>query len=109
MTHEEVNRFLAVLEQDTPMQKEVESAVIEAADRFEAIAEVARRHGYPCAASEVKAAIEGRIASADRQLSDEELGSVAGGFGGQIMTINNLGRAGSPLGRAGSPFSSGGY
>jgi predicted ribosomally synthesized peptide with nif11-like leader len=109
MTHEEVNRFLAVLERDTLLQKEVESAVIEAADRFEAIAEVARRHGYPCAASEVKAAIEAGMGSADRQLSDEELGSVAGGFGGQVMTSTNLGRAASPIGRAGSPFSSGGF
>jgi predicted ribosomally synthesized peptide with nif11-like leader len=75
----EVKEFLQAAGANPALGKELESAVDEAV--MQAVFDVARRHGYTLTLDELRA-----YASGDGvELSEEELGAVAGGVGQQQM------------------------
>ncbi len=76
MAAEEITRFLAALDRDSSLQDKTHKAVSGAPDNVAAMAAVARAAGFDFTDDELRAAVE-RLS---RELSEKELGQVAGGF-----------------------------
>ena len=68
MSEEQLKAFLEKVKSDTSLQEK-----LKAADDAEAVAEIAKEAGFSISADDLK--------NAQSDLSDEELDSVAGGFG----------------------------
>ncbi len=75
MAVEDATRFLHALETLESLQQKVASAVEGTEDRLTAIAQVARSEGYDVSDQDLEAVVE----RTSRELTDEELGHVAGG------------------------------
>ena len=86
MSNQDVIDFLNRVVSDPGLRREVESAVRDEQPTGEAIAAVAGRHGLHFDVVELAEVMRAINASASRELSDEELDAVAGGFGTQLQS-----------------------
>jgi predicted ribosomally synthesized peptide with nif11-like leader len=80
MSSQAVIDFLNRVVADAALQQELQAAVEGKAATGEAIAAVARRHGHDFDVAELTQVVEAINAGGSRELSDEELEAVAGGF-----------------------------
>ncbi len=87
--------FLNLVVTDAQLQEELQAAVEGTTATGEAIAQVARRHGHEFDVAELTQVVEAINAGGSRELSDEELEAVAGGF---TLAKQDVVKLGSQLG-----------